>query len=88
VDTILIADGSTCCRSLLAPTIVNTRRVGANLAFSYNGLVGQNYIIESKNSLTDLAWVPRQTNTGAGFLTSYTNATSGVPQRFFRLRTQ
>jgi len=88
VDTILVADGSTCCRSLLAPTIVNTRRVGANLAFSYNGLVGQNYIIESKNSLTDLAWVPRQTNTGAGFLTSYTNATAGVPQRFFRLRTQ
>jgi hypothetical protein len=83
----LVSDGDTCCRQLLAPTMVNSRKVGTNITFSYGSVIGQSYIVESKFDLNSLSWVPLRTNAGDGSVQSYTNTTV-APLRFFRLRTQ
>jgi len=88
VDTLSISDGFDCCRALVPPLIVNPRRAGTNLAFSFNSLAGQSYVVEANTNLTNHLWLPLRTNAGNGALQSYTNDAPGAPQRFFRLRTQ
>ena len=88
LDTLSIADGFDCCRALVAPLIVNPRRSGTNLAFSFNSLVGQTYVVEASTNLTNHLWLPLRTNAGNGALQSYTNDAAGIPRRYFRLRTQ
>lgn len=88
VDTLSISDGFDCCRNLVPPLIVNPRRSGTNLAFSFNSVAGQAYVVEANTNLTNHLWLPLRTNAGNGALQSYTNAAPGAPQRFFRLRTQ
>ena len=88
VDTLSIGDGFDCCRALVPPVIVNPRRSGTNLAFSFNSVAGQTYVVEANTHLTNHLWLPLRTNAGNGALQSYTNTAPGMPQRFFRLRTQ
>jgi hypothetical protein len=83
-----VSDGYTCCSSLVSPAIVNPRRVGSQLAFSFNTVAGQTYIVESSSILgTNQLWSPVATNAGNGTQQSFTNTVS-VPQRFFRVRAQ
>jgi hypothetical protein len=88
VDSILVSDGYTCCHGLVAPTIVDARKAGANIVFSYATVPGQSYTVESKDAVTNAAWIPLATNAGDGSLKSHTNTTLGAPQRLFRLKTQ
>ena len=88
LDTLSIADGVACCRALVPPLIVNPRRSGTNLAFSFHSLVGQTYVVEASTNLTNPLWLPLRTNAGNGALQSYTNDAAGLPRRYFRLRTQ
>lgn len=88
VDSVAITDGFDCCRALVPPLLVNPRRAGTNLAFSFNSAVGQTYIVEASTNLATHLWLPLRTNAGNGALQSYTNDAGGLPQRFFRLRTQ
>jgi Trypsin-like peptidase domain len=88
VDTLSISDGFECCPGLVPPLIVNPRRAGTNLAFSFNSLPGQSYVVEANTNLTNHLWLPLRTNAGNGVLQSYTNDAQGLPQRFFRVRTQ
>ncbi len=89
VDTVAILDGATCCLTLLPPLIVDTRMVGpGSLAFSYDSLAGQTYIVQAATNITGTNWTSLQTNTGDGSLQSYTNSTIPLGGRFFRLRSQ
>jgi len=88
VDSVAVSDGDICCRPLILPTIVNSRKVGTNITFSYGSISGQSYIVEAKFDLNTLPWVPLRTNAGDGSVQSYTNTTTAAPLRFFRLRTQ
>jgi hypothetical protein len=88
VDTVRVEDGYTCCQFLVAPTIVNPRQSAGQLAFSYNTVTNQTYIVESTPVLgTNQVWTAVKTNAGNGTLQSFTNNVPG-PQQFFRLRTQ
>jgi hypothetical protein len=88
VDTISLTDGHSCCRSLVSPRIVNTRRKGDDLVFSYDAAPGQSYVVESRQDVRDAAWTAMDTNIGDGTLKSFTNTISGASQRFFRLRSE
>jgi hypothetical protein len=89
VDTISIIDGYSCCHTLVPPQIVDTRIVNTNLAFSFNTVAGQTYVVEYQNVLaTNLAWTPFQTNTGDGLKKSVTNLTGAATSRFYRVETQ
>ncbi|MDB6031560.1 MAG: lysyl endopeptidase domain protein [Verrucomicrobiales bacterium] len=88
VDTVKVEDGYTCCQNLVPPTIVNPRRSAGQLAFSYNTVTNQTYVVESTPVLgSNQAWTAVKTNVGSGALQSFTNTVPG-PQQFFRLRTQ
>ena len=58
------------------------------MAFSYNTVAGQAYFVETKTNLSATNWSALQTNSGDGSQKSYTNSTTDVRNRFFRLRTQ
>jgi hypothetical protein len=89
VDTVMISDGVTCCRSLIAPTIIDTRQTNNNIVFSFNTVSGQTYITEYKGTVaTNVAWVPLQTNAGDGTKKSVTNSIAPTTNRFFRVKTQ
>ncbi len=88
VDTILVFDGYTCCRPLATPLIVNPRRVGPNIVFSYNSVIGQSYFLEASTNVTNGTWTQLGSDLGDGGVKAYTNTTSGAQERFFRLRTQ
>lgn len=88
LDTVNVVSGYQCCRTLVAPTIVNPRLVGSQMAFSFNTVTGQAYVVESSPVLGGgQIWTAIRTNAGNGLLQSYTNGVSGA-QRFFRLRSQ
>ena len=59
-----------------------------SMAFSYDGLFGQTYFIETASNLTSTGWVALETNTGNGSRVSFTNSTQGAKEGFYRLRTQ
>lgn len=88
VDSISLSDGTTCCRQLVPPAIVDARQAGANFAFSYGSVAGQSYIVETKTDLASPTWLPIRTNAGDGSVQSFTNGLGNSPQRFFRLGTQ
>lgn len=88
VDSIMVFQGYQCCRALVPPVIVGMRNLGSNVAFSYNSVSGQSYIVESRITLPDGPWASLQTNPGTGLLDSYTNSAPGAAQRLFRLRTE
>ena len=90
VDSISASEpGYVCARSLTSPSIFDLRSAPAdNLAFSYDGLFGQTYFIETATNLNSTGWVALQTNTGNGSRVSFTNSTQGSKERFYRLRTQ
>jgi hypothetical protein len=88
VDDVLVLDGYSCCHSLVAPRLVDVRRVGGNVVFSFDSVAGQSYVVEATTDLAHGPWTEGATKSGDGSVQSYTNATAGVEQRFFRLRTQ
>jgi hypothetical protein len=88
VDTVAIG-GYTCCRSLITPQIIETRRTNNNIVFSFNSVAGQTYITEYKNALgSNITWSPLQTNAGDGTKKSVTNSTTATTNRIYRIKTQ
>jgi hypothetical protein len=71
---------------LPAPGFTAGTRRGDNFELTWGTHPGKRYAIEYKDDLSAPAWTPLQTNTAAGLTFSYTNATGGALQRFFRLR--
>jgi len=90
VDNVLVSEsGYTCLRSLMSPRMFDLRLVSPDsIAFSYDGLSGQIYYIETATSLTSTDWMTLQTNNGDGSRVSFTNSTQGSKDRYFRLRTR
>lgn len=89
VDTVSIADSYVCCRNLITPQIIETRRTNNSIVFSFNTVAGQTYVTEYKNVLgSNVVWTPLQTNTGDGSKKSVTNSTTASTNRFFRVRGQ
>ena len=90
VDNVALnATGYACQSPLVQPVIVNPRMSGpSSMAFSYQSVAGQTYIVESKPDLASPIWTGVQTNTGDGSLKSFTNSTAGSVENFFRVRTQ
>jgi hypothetical protein len=89
VDTISISEGYSCCRTLIAPQLVDTWNVNNNVVFSFNILPGQTYVTEYQTVLsTGLVWTALQTNVGDGTRKSITNAAGAAAQRFLRIKTQ
>jgi hypothetical protein len=85
VDTVSVSDGVVCCSGLLTPTIVNLRRIGNNVAFSFPSAAGQIYNVEFKGSLGTTNWQLLQSITGDGAVKHLTNSFT-TTNRFFRLR--
>jgi hypothetical protein len=90
IDTISAFEpGYVCARSLTSPSILNLRLMPPDsIAFSYDGLPGQTYFIETATNFTSTDWVDLQTNMGGGSRVSFTNSTQGANEGFYRLRTQ
>jgi hypothetical protein len=89
VDSVAIFEGYSCCRSLVAPQLVNSRNDNNKLIFSFDSLSGQSYVTEFQTALsTGVVWVPLQTNVGDGTRKSVTNVTGSAAQRFLRIKTQ
>jgi hypothetical protein len=58
------------------------------MAFSYQSANGRTYFVELTPDLVTPVWTTLQTNLGDGSLKSFTNSTSGLTARYFRVRTQ
>lgn len=87
VDTISVSQsGYSCCSNLIPPVIVNVRALSGSIAFSYDTVAGQTYVIESGTNLGATHWAPVQTNLGDGTSQSYTNSNAQANERYFRLR--
>ncbi|HMJ90779.1 MAG TPA: hypothetical protein VK530_13245, partial [Candidatus Acidoferrum sp.] len=84
VDSILVTERG-CNYPAILPLIVNTRRQGTNVVFSFNTRAGVYYAVEYKNSFTDTGWTPLMVQSGDGTTRSVTNNIS-ASQRFYRLR--
>ena len=84
VDSVSVLDGTTCCSGLVAPAIVNVRRVGTNVAFSFTSSVAQIYDAQYKDSLNVTGWVTFQTIVGDGTVKSVTNNPN--TNRFYQLK--
>lgn len=85
VDSLSVIEAFNCCRGLIAPNIVNLRRLPGSVAFSFQSLAGQTYQVESKGSLSTTNWQLLQTITGDNSLKNFTNALT-TTNRFYRLR--
>jgi hypothetical protein len=90
VDTVsLVGTSYSCLSALVQPLIVNPRLTGpGSMAFSYQSANGHTYFVESTPNLITPVWTTLQTNAGDGSLKSFTNSTSGLTARYFRVRTQ
>ena len=89
VDTVSVSEGYSCCRTLIAPQLVDTWNVNNNVVFSFNSVPGQTYVTEYQTVLsTGLVWTALQTNLGDGTRKSVTNAAGAAAQRFLRVKTQ
>jgi hypothetical protein len=85
VDTIAINDGYACCPGPMQPTIVNPRRNGTNMYFSFLSAPGQNYTVQYKDSLNDATWQTLQAILGDATFKTLTNGATGAT-RFYRLK--
>jgi hypothetical protein len=90
VNTISLTQvGYSCCTSPPPLLILEPRLAGSGrMAFSFDSLLGQSYVIETKTSLLTADWSSLQTNSGDGSRQSFTNYTSDSAAKFFRVRTQ
>jgi hypothetical protein len=90
VDTVsLVGTNYSCLLAPVPPLIVNPRLTGpGSMAFSYQSVNGHSYFVESTPDLITPVWTTLQTNAGDGSLKSFTNSTSGLTARYFRVRTQ
>jgi hypothetical protein len=71
------------------PAVTNVKLTGGTFTLSAQPTVmGFNYVLEYKNSLTDPGWTPVQTNVGNGGLINLTNIAVVGPTRFYRVRVQ
>ncbi len=88
VDSLALSQVSyDCCNP--RPVLVNPRPVPpAGFAFSYNSVIGNDYVVEAKTDVGNSNWTPLQTNAGDCLLQSYTNSTTAASQLFFRVRLQ
>jgi hypothetical protein len=88
VDSVSITGGYTCCSSLTRPLLLSPQVVGTNgLAFAYDAMPAQHYIVQTAPALGGSNWTALQTNVGTGSRVWYTNTSGGPNQRHFRLRT-
>jgi hypothetical protein len=85
VDSLSASSGYNCCSGYVPPVIVNLRRVGGDVAFSFQSVAGQTYQVESKGSLSSPGWQVLQTINGDGTLKHFTNSVAAT-NRFFQLR--
>jgi len=69
------------------PTITSPALIGGNFLLSYNTEVGPAYVVDFKENLTDVAWLPVSTNNGTGGIITVTNAALGS-SGFYRVRLQ
>lgn len=75
---------------VLLPPILSLSRLDVtptNVSLSLSSVAGQNYLLEYKNSLSDLQWVPlppSQTGTGGTLILQDTNGMT-LPSRFYRV---
>jgi hypothetical protein len=70
-----------------APVIQSVRLTNGNAVLTWNSVANCTYRLQYKNALPDSNWsdiLPNVTATGA--LATMTNAASGVPQRFYRVK--
>ena len=90
VDTISLTQVSyVCCACPPLFLILDPRPAGPGLmAFSFDSLSGQAYVIETKTNLLTADWTAMQTNSGDGLRQSFTNSITEFGERFFRLRTR
>jgi hypothetical protein len=72
---------------LSAIRFASSRRNGDNTELTWGTRAGKSYVVEFKDDLNALQWTPLGTNVAAGDSLSFTNMTTNVPQRFFRIRT-
>lgn len=89
IDSVSISEpGYNCCGTLTPPLIYNVGTVtSGNLAFSYNAMLGQSYVLETAASLDSTNWTPLQTIVGNNSRQTFTNSTTGEAMGYFRLRT-
>ena len=69
------------------PVLLIVRGPGGMVDLSFASLSGVNYVLEYKNSLSDVVWIPLQAFVGDGTIKTRTDTPGpAVPQRFYRLR--
>ena len=72
-------------RVLVQPGISEIRRQEGVVAISFPSLVGLNYAIEYKNSLTDPDWLLLEVRAGSGAVETVEDPGARVPSRFYRI---
>lgn len=72
-------------RVLVSPTLAGVSGSQTNFGFSYATALGATYVVEYKNSLSDVSWTPLATNAGTGGLLNYVELTGDATSRFYRV---
>lgn len=67
------------------PRVIAGKRIGSTFSFSLYTLPAAQYLVQYKNLLTDLVWLPLNTITGDGTLRTNTDTTATTPRRFYRV---
>jgi hypothetical protein len=73
--------------SSLAPIQLSATAQPDAVVLSFSAIPGKTYTLEYETSLTGSNWIDLYTVTAANPTVSHTNALSGSPQGFFRVRT-
>jgi len=69
---------------LSPPRIYAGRRSGNSFTFSFATLPASQYLVQYKNALGDVTWLPLKTVTGDGSVQVITDTTASSAQRFYR----
>jgi PKD repeat protein len=75
-------------RSVGTVLIESTALSGTDFTFSFATVPGINYLVEYKDSLTGLNWLPLQSVPGDGTVQTVTNSIPAAAQRYFRVGAQ
>jgi hypothetical protein len=71
-----------------APILFAPAKTGTNFELSIQTELGETYVIQYVNALSDSHWQNLESVTGNGSVMTVTNSTAGVSNRFFRLLQQ
>jgi surface antigen len=71
-----------------APRISGLTISGTTATISTQTQIGYDFVLEFKNSMSDAAWTPIQTNSGNGAMILMSDTVAVGPSRFYRIRVQ